>query len=469
MSIILYNPFSTSSSRQGANLTFVENGTGTNNDFYISWSGNAGSYWQMEWKQRSRYAYAGQPEESWTAWGNWTATYTTYTPTAVVYENRLRYTTKLSLAATDFTGTYDAQQFLVRVRSCNSSGTNTGEWEEATLTVYFSPDWSISSATLDPDTKVVTLTIAPGYTRPARGFKVPYFWNGTKPVNCKPHLTDFTLDGSGNIIVVVPAQYGRQLPVTGAKVDGIETIDIQGVQRRKTFDLSYEDPSAYIAVPANATFTDGDTATAVSVPHASASGDLVAYQSVVAAYAYTDARGKYVAGSVDLVKDGTKWVGDIPSLPYGVAVTIDITANGVKSDIPVYNTKTYTHTTARCKYYTLTYGTEYFWLGYDLSFSRQTDISSTIIQLASGRNVARHGHNNLSKLNLSGVIVDAALQSTFGASSKWLPDVETLQEPHDWVLRTPLGERYQIACTGATRAQKHGRYAEVTVEMEEVG
>ena len=216
-----------------------------------------------------------------------------------------------------------------------------------------------------------------------------------------------------------------------------------------------------------------DTALQITVPHHAAGGGNVAYQGVTAAYSWTDARGAYVAGSVELVKDGSNWVGDIPCPPYGATVTVDVTATGSKtiSSTPytVYATKTVTHKMAACKWFTLTYGDEFFFLGMNPSFSRQTDVDTETIALASGRVVARHGKASKSSINLGGVVVSPSLASIASVTSKWLPDVETLHEPHDWILRTPTGERYQVAVTSVNRDLNVGKYVTVSVGLSEVG
>ena len=115
----------------------------------------------------------------------------------------------------------------------------------------------------------------------------------------------------------------------------------------------------------------------------------------------------------------------------------------------------------------LTHGQELTWLGYELAMSRNKENAVDTIQLASGRTIARHGLGSTGKISLSGTILDAARRGPI--SSIWLPDAEILAEPHDWVLRTPEGERYTVTVTDWSLSASRAGIQDMSIGMEEVG
>ena len=449
------------------------------NDIYIGWT-NAGCV-QMQYRTRHRLAWNGEDVADYGSWSDWSAVPATYTP-SVKMADLNAWTTKLPLASTDFTGSNDMMEVQVRVRPCTSSGSSSYDWSDVTVTtlpIWYFPEWAVIAARLDPGTLAIGLEVDPGISRPISSFCINDVWgtDGSEAVPPgkvkvalhKKKYNTFTYLDNGHILLDIPAELANYIPRSnGTDRACISCYMVTGdgafAYRKRAYTVTVVGGSTKLVEP-DPDFTESDTGLAVSVPHSAGGSGLVEYEAITVAYSWKDARGAETAGSIDLVKDDDDWLGEIPSPPFGIEVSYTVTVAGTFSGATVYRQISDTYRTSKTRLYTLTYGTEFFWLGYDLTFNYQTDVDSEIIQLASGRSIARHGKGSKSKISLGGAVVD----STLGVDSKWLPDIGTLHEPHDWILRTPLGERFQVSITDVTRDQQHAHYAALTIQMEEVG
>ena len=463
--------------KDGQSMAYHADSDHSGNKYYFTWDGT-GRY-QVKYQQRKRYAWTASDEDKWTAWSAETLLYsgTGYTSAAIIQQNTEVYTTALNdLAdAPVWNGTYDAYEYRIMV-----SLQGADEWTTTEIGIYYCPEWEFESAYINPATKDVALTVDTNTKRPPVAFALDWIDDPNYPAaNIKPPISDYTLvPASGaddcKLQIMLPYRWASYIRNASGDIRGKWTGDVAGQFYKEPVAITL-DPAFmadYIATPDNITFEETDTALQITVPHHAAGDGKVKYDGVTAAYSWTDARGAYFAGSVELVKSGTDWIGDIPTPPYGATVTIDVTATGSKTidsnPYTVYATAPVTHKMGACNWFTLTYGDAMFFLGMNPSFSRQTNVDTETVTLASGRTVARHGKASTGQINLGGVIVSPATASTASVTSKWLPDVETLQEPHDWILRTPMGERYQVAVTSVNRDQNVGRYATVSVGLSEV-
>ena len=453
-------------------------GTETN-DVYLGWT-NSG-YCQVRYRTRHRLMYDGQDVETFDTWSAWTELYTTGPTSSTKMAGLNAYATKLPHTASDFTGSYDQLVYQVQVRSCASDGSNPGAWETTDLPVDYFPEWTVEGMELDAETLAMDLEVDPGIARPVSMFAINDVWdsNGEEAVppgrvKLDMHhfaFSSFDYDDSGHIHLYIPAELANYIPRSDG-TDGAEiscrmvTSDGVGAYRRRTYTVTVKNQSAYLADP-DPTFTETGTGLAVSVPHETASGSMVEYESCTVAYSWTDARGAETAGSTVLVKDGAAWVGEIPSPPFGATVTAVVTVTGTKSGAKVYKSVTATHTMDPCGWFVLTHGQELTWLGYELAMSRNKENAVETIQLASGRTIARHGLGSTGKISLSGTILDAARRGPI--SSIWLPDAEVLAEPHDWVLRTPEGERYTVTVVDWSLSASRAGIQDMSIGMEEVG
>lgn len=454
---------------------FYQTPTGAeSNDLYLAWT-NAGAV-QVQYRTKHRLAWDGQDVEVYGNWSAWTKLYTTG-PTASTKMGGLNaYATMLPHTAVDFTGSNDRLVYQVQVRSCASDGSNPGAWETADLPVDYFPEWAVISAGLDPETLAIDLEVDPGIARPVSIFAINDVWDSNGEEAVPPgavkvdmhHLAfrSFDYDDSGHIHLHIPAELANYMPRTGGTLQArMVTGDGVGAYRNRAYTVTVINGNTKLEEPAPV-FEETDAGLTVTVEHSAGGGSLVAYESCTVAYSWTDARGVETAGTIELHQSPTDWVGQIPAPPFGAEVTATATVTGTYSGATIYNYATETHTMGKRQWFVISHGEEVVWLGYELSMSRNMENAVETMQLASGRTIARHGLGTAGKISLAGTILDAARRGPI--SSIWLPDAQVLEEPHDWTLRTPEGERYTVAVTDWSLSASRAGIQDMSIGMEEV-
>lgn len=461
--------------RNGGTAAYYQSPVNTeSNDIYIGWDTDGKTLYQVRYCTRHRIMFDGDSEPTYTSWSAWTNLYTSTTPTTrTKLGSYFGYATKLSLSSTDFTGSYDQLQVMIQTRTCNSNASTYGAWDESIVSISYVPEWSWVSETLDFETGEILLTIDPNFARAVSNLWLSMVYPSGSPAWATlamdhRQVNDYTYLANGNVTLRVPSEIADKMPRSGADLSlGITTCDGVIYYRKKAYTISTDSPTpAHIKEP-DETITPQTYGLDVSVKHESSSGAYVEYESVSISYSWTDSRGEYVSETLPLVKNGANWEGVIPAPPFGSTVSYTVTATGTYSGVTIFNVTTGSETIAASKWFVLSDSEDVVWLGYELSFNRSIDNNVTVTRLASGRSIARHGAGAEGKITISGTILDSTRRGSL--SSIWLPDAQTLDDPHDWVLRTPEGDRYKVCVESWSLGASRNGIQQLAIDMQEVG
>lgn len=429
------------------------------NNFYLTWDGTGCRL--VRYRTALRAADDGSGAEVWADYPN---TWTTVSLTGhkgVMFDSTTQlWSTPFPVTAASFVGGSDAMRVEVQTAACNTSGTQTGEWETTTLLIYYLADPSIVSAYLDPLTLDVRVTVDTGASRPVKGASITRAY---VPERVDITGTTFEDTGSGDVIITIPAASAAALHESGDDVMvSITTADNKTVSARLSITITVDPESSALEEP-EPTFTEGDAVLSVSVPHSEGGGGLVEYSDVSLVYSWTDARGVGVTDNIALVLDDDEWVGEIVAPPHGAAVSYTVIVAGLFAMVHEYKSVSGSVTTEqRAVVDMVSDSGVYIPLGFNVKFTVSTDIDAQAITLASGRAVSRHGPANETTVSVSGTVLPG------DSMAFWLDAYGAITGAEDWSIRTPDGERYHVALTSFSPAAEVSRYRSYSIKGTEV-
>lgn len=337
---------------------------------------------------------------------------------------------------------YDLWEVQIRVRAWDSYTLNVSEWGYRTLRVAFLPTISTLSAAPVAGGGA-TLTVDTDWQRSDLTARLKLYSGQT--VQVEDVGPDFTLD-----IPAADVSDGK----ARIKSLAIGTVDVARVTTIREREVTLSDEPA-TTLPDPSITWDGMTATLTST------GDD--YASVNAAAVWEDARGIPHSETIEASHNGTTWTLELDSPPYDIPITWRISVVGSNG---TYKTVTETRTLESHGCYTWTYQGEVM-LSLRLGVEAQHSVSpeGDSIKLAGAElPISRHGVGATRTIETKGYLLIRDNQD-------YLPELEQLREPHDWVYRAPGGERCKVIVTSYQYSRSTGRSGqlEVTIDMSEVG
>jgi hypothetical protein len=191
-----------------------------------------------------------------------------------------------------------------------------------------------------------------------------------------------------------------------------------------------------------------------------------AYDEVSARATYTDEEGNIYDEVVPITAQGMEWVGTIPTPPLDVEIAVVISYT--VGDDWGYSVETVTvPSDGRVLF---DWGADHFAIRYNPDRQMTvTPIGGTVDIQGSELPKSRYSDSRNSSMTMQGTLINPAEDSYNGDA--WLPQLEILHKPHDWIMRTPNGLRRRVRVESYTpdwATQSANRIMNVTIVTQEV-
>ena len=416
--------------------------------------------------------------EVWTDFPDWTEpSGATATTAATVGGVSVRYAGGLSISYSYDISSYDMREVEVRARVFNSSADTCSEWAYGTVSICYCPNMTSYTATTEADGSVLFTFETNMPHRRARvnivggidedsGEKV-VMWNQGVYAN------------EGDVLRFPPELLVRRKAAIAGSVwtesaymtsaDGATLVVERGADngcgllRKNGYEGFVIEPGAHSDPP--------------DVPNPSISTGSATYEavvvniscqctSVVARAEYTDSDGNAFNDYMEIGGSSPNWTATLPYPAYGTAITVKAACCNATGG---YKLASVTVTVEGAPHLSLDGDGDHVELVYEGELRQQTSLAGESIATA-GRKlpVSRHGVNVSRSFTARGTI---AFPHVFAFGDMELAALNCLDNPHDWLYRTPAGYRKRVRVTGWNvdqSADQLGRLAEVSIDMEEV-
>lgn len=425
--------------------------------------------------------------ESANEWGAWqgttTETATTLVDTYIQSEAKAKRVSTTFPFTYDFTN-YDLNEYQIRVQAFNVNTINgthyVSEWAYATVQVGYCPQFELTVTRAADGTD---LNIDSNWSRDDNLFRLVYplvwtKWNdGTETLY--PAMVDAISETiASDATLPLPFKYtsyasnededDRALRFTeygeggGAlfkSSDGF-TGTVSTAQQTKN--------GHYYALVTDATPTGGITDP--SSASIDANGTITVsdegYDTMYATATWSDEDGNQYSQQIDMTKSGSTWTGYIDEPPFDVTYNVIVSA----TDNGAWNFWVYEMTVPSANKIMLDWGDSHFEMRYNTNRAMSVDLVNDTVSIA-GKTlpVSMYSTSRTNPITVIGTLINPTEQPYIGDS--WIRELEILNEPHDWILRTPGGmrrrvmvESYQPVWTGNTA----NTLMDVTITMQEV-
>ena len=416
--------------------------------------------------------------EVWTDFPSWSdPSGATTTVAATVGGTAIRYASGLAISYSYDISSYDMHEVEIRARVFNSSADTCSEWAYGTVSICYCPNMTSYTATTEADGSVLFTFETNMPHRRARvnivggidedsGEKV-VMWNQGVYAN------------EGDVLRFPPELLVRRKAAIAGSVwtesaymtsaDGATLVVEKGADngcgllRKNGYEGFVIEPGAHTDpsdVPDPVIATGSATYEAVVV------NITCQCASVVARAEYTDADGNAFSDLMEIGGSAPNWTATLPYPPYGVTITVKAACCNATGG---YKLASATVQVVAAPHLSLDGEGDHVELVYEGEFRQSTRLDGESIATA-GRKlpVSRHGVNVSRSFTARGTI---AFPHVFSFGDMELAALNCLDNPHDWLYRTPAGYRKRVRVTGwgvDQSTEQLGRLADVSIDMEEV-
>lgn len=356
--------------------------------------------------------------------------------------------------------TYDAAKLQIQVRCFNfplDATKKVSEWGSAEVFIGFIPTSSTTAGRNDDGT--VTLSVNTNWTRGGNLVQFPAFYN-SDGLNIGGGINEVTED---DFELTIPAQYA---PESTLYFNGATFTTSDGI----AYDLWANELGGDVQSLAITTVVPVTPITEPTVTIDEDGNVKVAdngYDSVLMRASYVDEEGNSYSELVTLTLDDGYWTGTIPTPP------LDVDVNFTTVCIVGGDWDSWTKTAkVDSGGYVMFDWPDSDGLRIKYNPDRQVTVSllgSVVSIMGDELPVSRKSLSRTSSMTMTGTLINPAEDLYNGDA--WLAQLEVLNEPHDWIFRTPNGMRRRVSIESYTPAwatQSANRVMDVTIVMEEV-
>lgn len=457
--------------------------------YYIGWQA-ANRTFQAQWRIKRRLSPAAAivedptGEDVWTGWdgtlgsgsrssdewGEWQGVdLTTETPSSTAAASNGYYLNSAFPFPYDFSD-YDRNVYQARVRVLNATTKECSEWTYAELDVVYAPQATLSAErNLDG---TVTVAIDTNWTRDDNllhmrraGTIADNRANVIKPelsiIETVPHDTTVTIPASQ----APDADYVWLLYLWMTTADGggyssgfapgFADPDLRGWTR---IPITSNPPSADVPEPTDVTICQDGSIEVEGGP----------YDDVYAHAEWTDEDGNAYSVTVPMSYDSAlgAWTGQLDDPPYDRDITVRVSA----TDSGEYGSWEYPLRVESQGYVSLDWGDSHFQVRYNANRAMTVQLVNEAVSVSgSALPVSVHSNQRTNPITIIGTFVNPDEDAEIGDA--WMKELEILNEPHDWVLRTPNGMRRRVMVESyqpVWQPQTANTVMDVTINMQEV-
>ena len=439
---------------------------------------------QAQYRVRNRKNYASglldddTGAEVWTDFPDWTEpSGATPNAGATIGGAAVRYASGLSFSYSYDISSYDMREVEVRVRVYSSQYDRASEWAYGTVSICYCPNMTSYTATTGADGSVY---FSFETNMPHRRARVNIVGGIDEDSGEKTVMwSQGVYANEGDVLRFPPELLVRRKAAIAGSVwtesaymtsaDGATLVVERGADngcgllRKNGYEGFVIEPGAHSDPPdvPNPSISTGSATYEAVVVNISC-----ACASVVARAEYTDSDGNAFNDYMEIGGSSPNWTATLPYPAYGTAITVKAACCNATGG---YKLATVTVTVEGAPHLSLDGDGDHVELVYEGEFKQQTSLAGESVATA-GRKlpVSRHGVNVGRSLTAKGTI---AFPSVFAFGDMELSALNVLDNPHDWLYRTPAGYRKRVRVTGWNVDQSTdqlGRLAEVSIDMEEV-
>ncbi|MBQ2680447.1 MAG: hypothetical protein IJF97_00770 [Eggerthellaceae bacterium] len=388
-------------------------------------------------------------------------------------------------------GTYDRNEYLVRVRAFNATQNNQtykwnyGTWGEAVLTVAYMPVVTSMQGVRQADGSV-EVHVESNWQHPVKFAAVTPLNSNLEVIQPDTFFTenidpDVDNTGMGDYVFSVPEQYAPEIPDPSTTQPSNQIL-------RFSYMTLFPDDYAYSWDETFASFTHdgGPLGTHIEVPiveHADSQtpaqptttvdidGNVTVsggtYANVLTRVHWVDEDGRTYLKNVEMKQSGSNWIGKVDSPPIGVDIAVRTTVVASNGD---WRTSKANQTIKSDASFMLDWNGEHFEMRYNRKYDGSIDREVEFVA-TDGRDVdvSRHARVSHVEYTVEGDVINPA--TGYEAADAWRSDVNKLRAHHDWNMRMSGGFSRRVAITSVSTSAEYptnDKFMHVSISMREV-